>query len=289
MRFFDLEGLPRGKRVLVLPVPFEGAVSYGRGAAQGPEAFAEASLQIESYDGELGLDLADVAHFQSLPPVTASDAPSLHAAMAKALAHVDMRREMLLIVGGDHSVPLPAIQLAQKTFPDVVVLHCDAHADLRPSYEGSALSHACIMARVRELGVPVFQVGIRSVCREEQDILRVMPQDSWQVRFAWELGSPEVVARDVRDFVGNRPMYLSFDVDAVDPSLMPGTGTPEPGGLDYRWLQQFWIALWQEGGPELVGLDVCELAPVPGSQLSQTVAAKIAQRILLAALALRCR
>lgn len=285
MRCFDLAGPARGRRITVLPVPFEGAVSYGGGTSQGPEAFLEATCQIESYDPELDLDLADLAHFLVLPPACGPTAAATHAAIQAALQPLDPRQDTVLLVGGDHSVPLPLMAWCQAAFPDLTILHLDAHADLRAAYDGSPLSHACILRRAQERGLRAFQLGLRSLCPEEMALLRRLPPDTWQARFAWELGSPEAMAAAIRAFVGPRPLYISLDVDALDPSLVPGTGTPEPGGIAYRWLQELWRHLWQGGGPRLVGLDVCELAPIPGSQVSQTVAAKIVHRLLVAWLA----
>ncbi|MBZ4685035.1 MAG: agmatinase [Desulfomicrobiaceae bacterium] len=282
MECFDLHGTPRGRRIAVLPVPFEGAVSYGQGAALGPQAFLEATTQIESYDPQLDRDLSDLAHFTVLPPVTGTDAAMVHAAMQKVLAALDPSADTVLLVGGDHSVPLPLMAWYHAAFADMAILHLDAHADLRDQYQGSSLSHACIMARARQLGIPIFQLGIRSVCPEEMAVIRTAPDGELQTRFAWELESPEAEAARVRAFVGARPMYVSLDVDALDPSVLPGTGTPEPGGIEYRWLQEFWRHLWMGGGPRLLGLDVCELAPLSGSQVSQSVAAKVVHRMLVA-------
>ncbi len=284
MRCFDLQGPSRGRQVTVLPVPFEGAVSYGGGASLGPQAFLEASCQIESYDPELDLDLADLAHFAVLPPVSGPTAAAVQAAIAHVLQSLDPRQDLVFLIGGDHSVPFPLMAWYHAAFPELTVLHLDAHADLRDRYEGTPLSHACILRRAQELGVRAFQLGLRSVCPEEMALLRCLPKDSWRARFAWELGSPEAMAAEIRAFVGRRPLYITFDVDAMDPCLVPGTGTPEPGGMSYRWLQEFWRALWQGAGPRLVGLDVCELAPIAGSQVSQTVVAKVVQRLLLTGL-----
>ena len=168
----------------------------------------------------------------------------------------------------------------------MVILHVDAHADLRSSYEDSPLSHACIMARARELGIPLFQMGIRSICREQRDFMRAQNPAGLRTLFAWELPEPKEAADMLRKFTGDRPLYISFDVDGMDPSVIPGTGTPEPGGISYWWMAAFWKELWQGGGPELIGMDVCELAPIHGSQVSETAAVKIIQRVLTAWLGL---
>lgn len=282
--FYDL-GPKQGRNIFVLPVPYEGTVSFGTGTRLGPEALFRASVQIESYDPELDLDLADLAHFTPLPPVhiPVSGPEAVHEAMRERLKAFDASRDFLLTLGGEHSVPLPLFEFYRTVYPDLVILHVDAHADLRQSYEESPFSHACIMARARAMGIPLAQIGIRSLCREQRDFMRAQPQAELLTLFAWDLPTPAEAARRIQSFVGARPVYLSFDVDGMDPSVMPGTGTPEPGGITYAWMAAFWKEFWVHGnGPKLVGMDMCELAPIHGSQVSETAAVKIIQRILCA-------
>lgn len=280
--FFDL-GPQRGRNIFVLPVPYEGTVSYGTGTRLGPEALFRASVQIESYDAELDLDLGDLAHFTPLPVVhpPASGPEGLHHAMRERLGELDASRDFVLTLGGEHSVPLPLFEFYQKAHPDLVLLHIDAHADLRESYGDTPYSHACIMARARQMDIPLAQIGIRSLCREQREFMRTQKPSELMTLFAWNLPAPGEAAERVRSFVGGRPMYISFDVDGMDPSVIPGTGTPEPGGITYAWMTRFWKELWLDGqGPKLVGMDMCELAPISGSQASETAAVKLIQRIL---------
>ena len=286
--FFDL-GPQQGRNIFVLPVPYEGTVSYGTGTRLGPEALFRASVQIESYDAELDLDLGDLAHFTPLPVVhpPVSGPEALHKVMRERLLELDARRDFILTLGGEHSVPLPLFEFYHEAHPDLVILHVDAHADLRESYGDTPFSHACIMARARQLGIPLAQLGIRSLCREQRDFMRAQSPSDLMTIFAWELPSPVEAAERIRTFVGSRPLYLSFDVDGMDPSVIPGTGTPEPGGIAYAWMSRFWKEFWKDGlGPRLVGMDMCELAPIHGSQASETAAVKLIQRILTAWLGL---
>ena len=286
--FFDL-GPQQGRNIFVLPVPYEGTVSYGTGTRLGPEALFRASVQIESYDAELDLDLGDLAHFTPLPVVhpPVSGPEALHKLMRERLLELDARRDFILTLGGEHSVPLPLFEFYHEAHPDLVILHVDAHADLRESYGDTPYSHACIMARARQLGIPLAQLGIRSLCREQRDFMRAQSPSDLMTIFAWELPCPVEAAERIRTFVGSRPLYLSFDVDGMDPSVIPGTGTPEPGGIAYAWMSRFWKEFWKDGlGPRLVGMDMCELAPIHGSQASETAAVKLIQRILTAWLGL---
>lgn len=282
--FFDL-GPRQGRNIFVLSAPFEGTVSFGAGARLGPEALFRASVQIESLDAELDLDLADLAHFTPLSALhlPVSGPEGVHQAMRDRLREFNAREDFILTLGGEHSVPLPLFEFYQAAHPDLTILHIDAHADLRPEYEGSPLSHACIMARARQMGIPLAQIGIRSICADQRDFMRAQAPEDLLTLFAWDLPAPDEAARRVRAFIGARPLYISFDVDGMDPSVIPGTGTPEPGGIPYAWMTRFWTELWRDGrGPDLVGMDMCELAPIHGSQVSETAAVKLLQRIFTA-------
>ena len=277
--FLDLQG-QEGRRIHVWPVPYEGTVSFMSGTKSGPEAILKASYQIETFDAHLGVDLADMAHFSTLPPVLCpvNGPEGLHQAMRTVLADHDPRRDFLLTLGGEHSISLPLFEFYQKAHPDLVVLQIDAHSDLRSEYEESPLSHACIMARARDLGIPLIQVGIRSLCKEEFEYISAQPADELLTLFAWDLDTPQLTAERINRFLGGRPVYLSFDIDGLDPSLVPGTGPPEPGGITYPWIWKFFAHLWP--GSPLVGMDMCEVAPVPGSVVSESVAVKSIVRVL---------
>ncbi len=282
--YLDLE-TDNGRRVLVWPVPYEGTVSFGSGTENGPAAILRASAEIETWNEATGLDLADYAHFRTLspfhPPVTGPQA--VYEAMREKLRQdptFDPARDFLLTLGGEHSVALAPIAAYAEAYPDLVVLQIDAHADLRESFEGSPYSHACVMARVRELGLPLAQIGIRSLSRDESTIIHASGAHELLTLFAHDLPGPEEAAKRVREFVADRPLYLSFDADGLDPSVLPGTGTPEPGGLQLQWLNRFWTAL----GPalRLVGMDFCELAPQPAAGVvSESTAVQAINAVLL--------
>lgn len=277
--FLDLD-THNGRHIHVWPVPYEGTVSFMSGTKSGPEAILKASYQIETFDAQLGVDLADLAHFSTLPylrtPVHGPE--GLHQAMHEVLADHDPRQDFFVTLGGEHSISLPLFEFYKKAHPDMVVLQIDAHSDLRKEYEESPLSHACIMARARDLGIPAIQVGIRSLCSEEFDYISSQPADELMTIFAWDLDTPKKTAENVNAFLDGRPFYLTFDIDGLDPSLVPGTGTPEPGGIQYPWIWEFFSRLWP--GSPLVGMDLCEVAPVPGSVVSESVAVKAIARIL---------
>lgn len=276
------------KEILVWPVPYEGTASFAKGTRNGPRAILEASHEIETWDEELEVDLADRLCFRSLPffepPV--SGPSGVQAEMRQVLRqHCDCGEQFLLTLGGEHSVALPPITAYLEQYPDLVVLQLDAHADLRPEFQGSQYSHACVMARLRDWGVPLVQLGIRSLCREESELIRSRTDRDILPFFGFGLPSPTEAAERIKAFVGNRPVYISFDSDALDPSLVPGTGTPEPNGLPYAWVQALWAHLLPD--VRLVGMDFCELAPLPScGVVSESVAVQCINRILTCAFCL---
>jgi agmatinase len=282
--------IPHGgdKEILVWPVPYEGTASFAKGTRNGPQAILQASYEIETWDEELGADLADWLHFRNLPffqpPVTGPS--GVQAEMRQVLRRsCDCDGDFLLTLGGEHSVALPPIMAYLERYPDLVVLQLDAHADLRPEYQGSQYSHACVMARLRDWGVPLVQLGLRSLCREESEFIHSRADRDILAMFGFRLPAPAEAAKRIRTFVGSRPVYISFDADALDPSILPGTGTPEPNGIPYAWVQALWAHLLPD--LRLVGMDFCELAPLPScGVVSESVAVQCINRILTSAFCL---
>lgn len=272
-------------RVAVLPVPYEGTVSYGGGAAAGPRALLEASAQLEMYDEELDT-CVDAVGLHTLPPVDcAGAAPEgvmerIHAAALGPLRD----GKFLVTLGGEHSISYGVFtaQQAVRTRP-FSLLQIDAHADLRPSYQGTPHSHACIMARAHDLGLPFVQVGIRALSAEERGFLRrtgleanvfwahtlaERPDDGWM---------DEVVERLGED------VYVTLDVDGLDPTIMPATGTPVPGGLG--WYTTLRLLRRVARRRRIVGCDITELAPIPGQHAPDFLAARLVYKLIGYALA----
>ncbi len=270
-----------GTEVKVWPVPYQGTASFMAGTREGPQAIVRASRELETYDFDLGLHLEDVCRIAMLPEFECSAAgPEAQClAMHDYLAHLQ-GEEFLLLLGGEHTLAYPAIEFYAWSHPGLVVIQIDAHADLRSEYEGTLFSHACVMARVRELGVPVVQLGIRSISGEEGEYIRRRPPDELYTCLASRMPSPAVVAERIKELAGNNPVYITFDADGMDPAVIPGTGTPEPGGLSFSWVERLWEALWP--GPRLVGMDFCELSPLAGGgRVSESAAAKLIFKILM--------
>ena len=215
-------------RFHVLPVPLEASVSYGKGAARGPRAILAASRQLEAFDGR---GIPGEAGIYTAPPIpcgTMTVGEALQAAGTQVLAAVRQRR-IPIVLGGEHTVSLGPVQALVENGYEFGVVQFDAHADLRDRYEGNPLSHACVMRRLVDLGVPIFQIGVRSLSAPEAKFRAERGIAGLDAEAIHRHGLPNPLLPP--DFPGH--LYVTFDVDALDPSIMPATGTPEPGGLDW--------------------------------------------------------
>ncbi len=258
-------------RFHILSAPYEKTVSYGTGTAQGPSAILRASLQLEAYDGcgvpaEAGIHTAD-------PIDCGGAAEEALGRIAEAVRATVAGGHVPVLLGGEHTVTFGAIRALIPGAPFGVV-QFDAHADLRESYEGTPYSHACVMRRVVEAGVPLFQLGVRSLTREEDDFRLLAGIGHLDAARLARAGVPaEVLPPGFPERI-----YLTFDVDALDPSIVPATGTPEPGGL--QWYQTLDLLARIVAGRTVVGLDVVELAPRADSYVSDFAVARLLYNLL---------
>jgi agmatinase len=261
---------------VVLPLCYEGAVSYGTGCREGGVALLEASGQMECLDEQTLRPWVDLAIFTQAPRYPGGSPREAAAEMESAADAVLSAGKRLLSLGGDHAVSIGPIAAAARRFPGLTVVQVDAHLDLRETWNGSRFNHACVMRRASaDLGLAILPIGIRSVAPEERDYLAA---NAIAPVFAHEMAGPDGRWRErVRDRLPET-VYLTIDVDGLDPSVMPGTGTPEPGGLDYRQL----LSLIQLLGSHtrVVAADIVELVKIPGNQVSEYTAARIAQKII---------
>ena len=262
-------------RVVVLPVPFERTTSYGKGTSAGPAAIVRASQSMELWDEELGSEPYRLG-IATLPPFL-PEAFDLDEALAEleaeARGHLE-RGKFLVTLGGEHSLTLAPVRAARAVHPEIGIVQFDAHADLRAEFEGTPYSHASVMRRVVEDGVPTLAVGIRSLSSPEAALVRER-----RLPVVWGHELPVAPAR-FAELLGGLPerIYLTFDIDFFDPSLVPATGTPEPGGgLWYPTL-----ALLRElfRRKTVVAMDLVELAPIGGQPASDFVAAKLIYKCL---------
>ena len=265
---------PAASRYAVLPIPYEQTVTYGRGAGLAPAAILEASAQVEWYDEELRGQFVS-AGIATLGPIEPAGAVEATADAIRDVAEAVMRDEkFLLSLGGEHSITVPLVQAAAKCFGEVSVLQLDAHADLRDRYQGTKLSHACVMRRVLEATDRIAQVGTRSFSAEE---VEACPQQAR--RFI----TPTMVA-DEAEWIDRtlallgEQVYVTIDVDAFDPAEAPGVGTPEPGGLHWREVTALLRRVCAER--RVVAADIVEVRPIPPSLVTEYLAARLAYKII---------
>jgi len=278
--FLDLRFLStKEAEAVILPIPYEATTTYGSGTRGAPEAILSASRQVELWDEEEGWDpSAAVRLATALPiPPEASGPQAMLDKIRKTVQPWVAQGKVILALGGEHSITLALVQAVQTKYPDLQVVALDGHADLRESYEGSKLSHACALKRVYDLGRPVTILGVRSFSQEESQLLKVAPR--MQVFTARELHTPEGWEKALAHLAGLAgPVYLTIDADVFDPGIMPGVGTPEPGGLSYYQVIDLMKTVGQRG--PIVGLDLVELTPIPGHRVSEFTAARVLYKIL---------
>ncbi len=273
---------------IVLPVPYEATTTYLRGTAAAPAAILEASRQVEFLDEWLD-DEARRFGVRTFPPLAFEGPPEeLAPLLEERIGTLLDQSSFPLLLGGEHSLSLGPIRAAAARHPDLVVLQLDAHPDLRDSYEGTRYGHGCVMRRVLECGVSILAFGVRAISPEEK--LFLSGQDRARILPARELLPlpPEMRVERILAAIPAGPVWLSWDVDGLDPGLIPCTGTPEPGGLDWYTVSELLHRLVRDRRL-LVGAELLELRPRQDQQASDFAAARLAHRLLLAGLLSRER
>ena len=261
-------------KAAILPIPYDKTATWKTGAARAPEAILDASHHLERYD--VAIDTEPAAWgIATLDPVDCDGPPEeLADRVDERVSTILDNQQLPVILGGDHSISIGAIRAAARSYPDMTVLQLDAHTDTREEYEGSAFNHACTMNWARKW-CPIVQVGIRAVDGPEMAQL-----DLDRVFFAHDICRPGATSEwidRVVELIGEK-VYVTIDVDCFDSSIMPATGTPEPGGLD--WYQVDALLERVAENREVVGFDVVELLPTPGLWASDFLTAKLIYRFL---------
>jgi agmatinase len=261
-------------RAVILPVPLDRTTSYVPGTRNGPREILQASSHMELWDEELGADIHEVGIF-TLPEMELPFGEMLPVIdeIRRVASEILSRDKFLVTLGGEHSITPPLVAAAAERYPGMTVLQIDAHADLRDSYMGTPHNHACAMRRSLEYA-PVTQVGIRSMSTEEAKAV-----ESLDTRIFYDVSmrnDPRWID-EVVDGLGDT-VYLSIDVDGLDPAIMPATGTPEPGGLS--WYEILALLRTTMARKKVVACDVVELSPVPGLMAPNFLCAKLVYKIL---------
>lgn len=257
--------------IILLPVPYDATSTWIKGAHKGPAAILDASANMELYDIETDSEVYRKGIHTDHPLAVDENPEIMVGQVEKRVSYWLDQHKMVATLGGEHSISLGPIRAHLHKYPEMSVLHLDAHTDLRQEYDGSPYNHACVMARAREL-CPITQVGIRSMDISEKEFIR--PEHFFtQERIRDEKGWMEQVLRTLNDQV-----YITLDLDVLDPSIMPSTGTPEPGGMDWYTLLALVKKVADE--KEIIGFDVVELCPVASNKAPDFVAAKLIYKIL---------
>ncbi|MCP3922667.1 MAG: agmatinase [Desulfobacterales bacterium] len=263
--------------IVILPLCYERNVSYGKGTDKGPLHILTASKQLEALDEET---LTDWSNFKihTIPPFYPSDNPeNAVKEMEEKAFSVMSKGKFLLSLGGDHAISIGPVIAASKVYKKLGLLQIDAHLDLRDRWNKSKFNHACVIRRIIETTkTPVSQVGIRSVAKEEIDFCE---RNSLKPFYAHDIDPMDDSWMDEAIDILPENVYMTIDLDGLDPSVIPGTGTPEPGGLLYRQLTKLIKKISKKRN--LIAADICELIKIDGQQVSEFTAAKIAMKLIV--------
>ncbi|MHA7058764.1 agmatinase [Aquimarina sp. M1] len=258
-------------KVVLIPVPYDKTSTWGKGADKGPEAFLQASENMELYDIETNTEVYKQGVYLT-DEVTENSSPGSMVSAVHQLVKTNIKRnKFVTMVGGEHSVSIGAIRAFNECYDDLTVLQIDAHADLRKEYNGSPYNHACALYEANE-NTNLVQVGIRSMDVSEKS---VMNEDN--VFFAHDMATDDYWMDKVIDILGDK-VYITFDLDALDPSILPSTGTPEPGGLFWYETLEFLKKVFEE--KNVVGFDIVELCPNQIDKSSDFLVAKLYYKMI---------
>ncbi len=257
-------------KIAILPVPFDKTCTWIKGASRGPSAIIDASVNLEFYDIDTDSEVYRLGIWTA-PPIKAGTSKKMVEEVYKEVLRLLEMDKFIVVLGGEHTVALGSIKAHAEIYSDMSVLHLDAHADMRDTYEGNKLSHACVMARVKEITHRIVSVGIRSMDYSEREVI-----DRKRTFFAHQIvGSREWIKKVMRLLTQN--VYITIDLDVFDSSLMPSTGTPEPGGIGWYDMIDLMKLIFKN--KNVVGFDVVELSPTHNPAADFT-AAKLVYMLL---------
>jgi len=262
----------------VLPVPYEHTVTYGRGTRAGPKAIIKASKQVETFDEELGIEAAEKVCIYTENPLKLNgfSEKEVQNLLEKSTEKILKANKIPVLIGGEHSISIASVKACRKVYNNLSVLQIDAHGDLRNSYKGTKYSHASVMRRILEI-CPAVQVGIRNMSEEGYKFAEKTGQLK-KIHFAktanreWGMKIGKII-KQLSDQV-----YITIDVDGLDPGIVPTTGTPEPGGLGWWEVLDLLKAVAKQ--KRVVGFDLVELSPVKGLHAADFACAKLIYKFI---------
>lgn len=262
---------PEKSKILLQSIPYDGTSTWGKGADTGFSAFLEAAENMELYDIETDTEVYQQGIHMPTPWSEFERPEDMYHNVYQATQGLLDKGKFLTFFGGEHSISIGIMQAYYERFPNISILQLDAHADLRPAYNGSPYNHACAMHQARQ-NADLVQVGIRSMDQSEKQYM-----DPSRVYFAHDMYTDSTWMNKSIDQL-NEDVYLTLDLDVLDPSIMPATGTPEPGGLDWHTLTAYLRRVFME--KHVLGFDIVELAPIAGLRHPQFLIAKLYYKML---------
>ncbi len=276
----NFAGLPpevsdwENSQVVILPIPYDMTTSYQAGGRFGPQAILDASTQVELYDDELESEPFQIG-IHTLPPLepTVKGPEAMSKRIQAVIEEIVDAKKFPFVLGGDHSITIGILNALSKRYKNFSVLQLDAHADLRESYHGTPYSHACVMRRATELA-EIAQIGIRNFSSAEAEFIK---KAKLKTIFARDLQDGLEPAESAIDALKG-PVYVTLDVDVFDSSIMPATGTPEPGGLGWYSILVLLKRAFERH--EIIGCDVVELAPIGGMKAPDFLVAKLVYKMI---------
>jgi agmatinase len=269
-------------QAVILPIPYEATTTYRKGCEHGPDAVLEASDQLEAYDEELGEETCHsvgiytssyVADTRSNPDLTAE---AMLRETTETVTQLIKDQKFVVGIGGEHAITTGIVRAYQQAIDETfTVVQIDAHGDMRHEFEGSLHNHACVMRRVLEMGLPTLPVGIRAICKEEAELIKAQEIPViWAREMAFD---PDWIEKAINQ-IKTPKVFITIDVDGIDPSLIPGVGTPEPGGMGWHETLRFLRRVFETH--DVIGCDVMELAPVVDSVVSEFSTAKLIYKLI---------
>ena len=269
-------------QAVILPIPYEATTTYRKGCEHGPDAVLEASDQLEAYDEELGQETCHsvgiytsdyVADTRLNPDLTAEE---MLTETTETVIQFIKDQKFVVGIGGEHAITTGIVRAYQQALDEsFTVVQIDAHGDMRHEFEGSLHNHACVMRRVLEMGLPTLPVGIRAICKEEAELIKAQEIPViWAREMAFD---PDWIEKAIAQ-IKTPKVFITIDVDGIDPSLIPGVGTPEPGGMGWHETLRFLRRIFETH--EVIGCDVMELAPVMDSVVSEFSTAKLIYKLI---------
>ena len=272
----EYSGFKRSK-VVIMQVPYEKTVTYKKGTVSGPAAIVESSKKMELFDDELNQETYKIG-IHTMDPLFVSDLrpEDMIERVYQSTQELLKANKFPVILGGEHSLSIGAVKAFKETYPNISVLHLDAHYDMRDEYYGSKFNHGCVARRISEI-CPIVQTGTRSLSKEEKDFITNQANGRVKTVSVYDiLETPmwkDVISKSLTENV-----YVTIDLDVFDPSMMPAVGTPEPGGIG--WYETLDLLREVSKDRKIVGFDVVELCPIAGQVASDFLAAKLVYRLL---------